>query len=1594
MRITFFDTELDTTFKIKDLGALYDPDFTYRGGSVSEFLTFLKGSDFICGHNIFAHDLKPLEEKINNICPGVKYIDTLYLSPLLFPKKPYHNLVKDDKLQHDELNNPLNDAKKASTLFYDCVATWHQLDPELQSIFAGLLFQTRDFSGFFSFLQFARDESIPLSELIFRRFEGLVCERAPLDQLINVHPVELAYCLALIDAQDNSSIPPLWVARQLRDVKMVMHKLRSIPCLEGCMYCNRSLDIHKGLERFFGYTSFRMYGGVPLQENAVRAAMQDKSLLAIFPTGGGKSLTFQLPALLQGEANKGLTVIISPLQSLMKDQVDNLEKKGIVNAVAINGLLDPIERTNAFDRVATGGANLLYISPESLRSKSIEHLLLGRVINRFVIDEAHCFSAWGHDFRVDYLYIADFISALQVKKNLSDPIPVSCFTATAKPQVIEDIRDYFLNKLDLHLEVFQTDAQRTNLAYQVSPETDDRSKYESLRNILCDDALPAIVYVSRTKKTQEISDKLCTDGLQALPFHGKLDSKTKTQNQNKFIDGEIPIMVATSAFGMGVDKKDVRTVVHYEISDSLENYVQEAGRAGRDEGIQANCHILFNEDDLDKHFILQNNTRITHEEIRKVWKSVKDLTRFRTKVSKSALDIARQAGWDESVNAIETRVVAAIAALEEAGYLERSQNASNIYATSFQFKKGHEAMEKINASQLFAEEDKSKARLIISKLAGDKRKALAQDDELETRVDYLADRTSMSVAEVIRIVGLLRQEGILANDKDLTAFIRTGENESNVLRLLVVYQHIISNLLVSIQDEKKLSLKQFQNELNETGNNKINIREIRNALLFLGIKNWIKFRYINPEKTVVYIESQETVDAFSKKTEMLYVLGPVIINYLIRLSKELPSNDQEQVLVHFSEGEILKEIERVNDLQANTFTFEDIEDTLFFLSKIDAIDIEGGFLVLYKRMAIEINEARKKEQFKKGDYEKLDQFYDQKMQQVHIVGAYAKKMIDDYKGALTFVDDYFTLNYDKFLDKYFPGSTREEINRTITNKKFRQLFGDLSPTQLEIINDQKQQVAVLAGPGSGKTRILVHKLAAVVLMEKVKHEEVLMLTFSRSAVTEFKKRLYGLIGNAAAFIEIKTFHSFCFSLMGKSGDLESSKTVVGEALEAIRKEKTDRIKLTRSILLIDEAQDINSEEYELILELIKENEGLRVIMVGDDDQNIFEFRGSDSSHLKNFITVHKITPWELVENFRSSSAIVEFSNRFVSTIKGRLKETPIISRVETPGSVSLSQHVSDHLIVPLVDHVQRNDRIGITGVLTRTNEEAGQVVCLLNTKGINSHLIQSNEGFVLTDLEEIRFILNEFASKGDLITIPAEIWQSVKSAVRKRYQRTLWIDTVLNLMDDFEKTNRKGYYLSDFYSYIRESKSEDFRFGSSQAIWVSTYHKAKGKEFDNVFILFNVSPPYKDEFKRALYVAMTRAKHHLHIHTKGNNLQKYATRETEITNDENTYSEPEQFSVQLAHDDVMLGYFQTVQNEISRLKSGDRLLVNRDGCKDAAGHFIIRFSAKFIEEIKKYDVRGFKPDKASVLFIVYWRKDIEKEVLIVLPEIYFEKKVI
>ena len=1394
--------------KIHDIGSLRHDGATFHKTSKKELFEFLKDIDYICGHNIIHHDAKYLFT--DTTCRWL-LVDTLYLSPLLFPERPYHKLVKDDKLISDQLNNPVNDCKKAKDLLLDEIARWYLLPDKKRRLFASLLKGKKEFEGFLSMVN-AEHIDEKLSELIKNLYVDKICQHANLDILIKQYPCELAYALALIDTTDHRSITPGWVIHNYPEVEFVVKLLRHSICNDGCVYCNTQLNVLHNLKVYFGYEQFRTYEGEPLQEQAAQAAVNGKSLLAIFPTGGGKSLTFQLPALMEGHSVHGLTVVISPLQSLMKDQVDNLANKGITDAVTINGLLDPITRALSIQRVQDGEASLLYIAPEMLRSKTIEKILIARHIVRFVIDEAHCFSSWGQDFRVDYLYIGKFIQKYQQKKKCKNPIPVSCFTATAKQKVVQDICDYFKQTLNLDLELFASTASRTNLRYSVIHAETDDDKYSKLRELVAESDCPTIVYVSRTKRTKELTAKLTRDGYKALPFNGKMESDEKIANQDAFMTDQVRIIVATSAFGMGVDKKDVGLVVHYDISDSLENYVQEAGRAGRDPHLSARCYVLYSDNDLDKHFILLNQTKLSISEIQQVWKAIKDLTKQRTRVSCSALEIARQAGWDDSVSDIETRVRTALAALEQSGYLTRGNNVPHVYATGITVKNIDEARKRISASLLFDSDEIEKTIRIIKSLISQKYVAKAQDPEAESRIDYLADTLGISKREVISAVERMRQEGILADSKDISAYLLdTGNSERKSRILLERFAKLEQYILSHIPDESlRISCKQLNDNAVNDGINTSKEKDIRTLLYFLTIKGYTRKKEdaIHNIEISRLIDLESTIERFEKRLE----ISRFAIEWLYQLASDTIKENSPNKAVQFSVVELLNQIKSSHQSlfgKLDNLQLEDVEEALLYLSKVGVLKLEGGFLVLYNAMDIQRIKDNKS-RYKQDDYRMLNEFYKQKIQQVHIVGEYANLMVKDYNAALQYVQDYFRMDYKKFVSKYFKGERICEIQRNLTPKKYKQLFGQLSKRQMDIISDKDSRcIVVAAGPGSGKTRVLVHKLASLLLLEDVKHEQLLMLTFSRAAATEFKQRLMELIGNAAHFVEIKTFHSYCFDILGRIGNLEDAKNVVAKAAEMINQGEVEPNKIGKTVLVIDEAQDMGTEEHALVKALMTSNEEMRVIAVGDDDQNIYEFRGSDSGYMYQLTQERGSKIVEMTENYRSAHHPVNFANDFLKIIDKRMKSTPIISMRKEDGWVEVIRHQSKYMYQPLVENLLQHKDKGTSCVLTQTNEEAVILMALLRKQGISSKLIQSMEGLRFWNILEMRYFLRYIDKRIKTPLITEELWEETKHVTFSTYDRSLSLMYVKRCVEQFEQTNKTKYF-SDFKEFVFESSVEDF----------------------------------------------------------------------------------------------------------------------------------------------------------------------------------------
>src|SRR3989339_1601282 len=334
----------------------------------------------------------------------------------------------------------------------------------------------------------------------------------------------------------------------------------------------------KLLKKYFGYDQFR-----PLQEEIINNVVNKKDTFVLMPTGGGKSLCFQLPAL----KFSGITLVISPLIALMKDQVDNLKKNGI-SADFLNSTQSEKEQNEIGQKLKNNETKLLYVAPERLALPGFQEFLKTLNINLIAIDEAHCISEWGHDFRPDY-------RNLKILKNIFPGTPIIALTATATPRVQEDI----VGQLSLQkAKIFISSFNRENLNISI---INKEKAFNKLTNLLAEyKNKSVIIYCFSRNDTEKITEKLNKLGFNALPYHAGLNAEIRKKNQNMFIKDSINIMVATIAFGMGIDKPDVRLVVHYTFPKTLEGYYQEIGRAGRD-GLPSECVMFYTYADTRKH---------------------------------------------------------------------------------------------------------------------------------------------------------------------------------------------------------------------------------------------------------------------------------------------------------------------------------------------------------------------------------------------------------------------------------------------------------------------------------------------------------------------------------------------------------------------------------------------------------------------------------------------------------------------------------------------------------------------------------------------------------------------------------------------------------------------------------------------------------------------------------------------------------------------------------------------------------------------------------------------------------------------------------
>lgn len=779
--------------------------------------------------------------------------------------------------------------------------------------------------------------------------------------------------------------------------------------------------------------------------------------------------------------------------------------------------------------------------------------------------------------------------------------------------------------------------------------------------------------------------------------------------------------------------------------------------------------------------------------------------------------------------------------------------------------------------------------------------------------------------------------------------------------------------------------------------NAFGMRELVTALIQLRATKTLDARQADASRHVWCIAPKTDWAAVKAAYEKRAHLAEALLQQLFALVKP-----QERI-VEFSTHELLRRLAE-SELFSEQTSLKDVEATLLYLHRIQVIRLISGFAVLYLPITIERLVLENKRQFRREDYAILSEHYQQRVQQVHIVGEYANLMIKNADEALRYVADYFQLDVRAFTKRWFAGRT-DELSRHMTRTRANRVLNSLSDAQRAVLESKAQHIVVAAGPGSGKTRVLVHKLAHLLLEENVKPEELLVLTFSRAAANEFKQRLIKLYGPAALGVEIRTFHAYAFDVLGRLGTLDDADGVVVRATEAIEAGEVEQERLAKAVLVLDEAQDMSQAEYDLVCALMRASDGMRVIAVGDDDQNIFAFRGSSSVFMMRLLSDFEAERHELLENYRSDSAIVQSAESFIAHLPGRLKTDPCRSVTKQTGRVRLKRVVGTgpleraavHSAHEVLSELAKQPSGGSTAILVPTNESAGVIVGILWEEGVAATLIQSTSQCRFSDLLEVQWLLRALERRlGGEATVSLEHWRALREDFDRRFAKSRWAPNVDRLLDSLESvTDPCERFVSDVVEFLTESRLEDTFPPQARRVTVSTYHKAKGKEFDRV-ILVAPSMPSSPEEVRAMYVAITRARHELVIVTREARLRAAFSQQApiEIEEDAACYPPVSRLLLSTSLRDVNLGRFKGAKGLICRrLMSGMSLVVRRYGF-EAAGVGRFTYSAAFLRDrLEPLLSRGYVVAQARVNFIVRWHnQDDDSDEAIVLPMLTLERR--
>jgi len=1537
----------DRIFKIgavrSDLGQ--DISLSTNRGSAQEVVRRVDaaadGAHLLVGHNVRLHDVVQLQRQYPALrCLTLPVLDTLELSAIAFPTNPYHRLVKGYKLLSDTRNDPVRDARLSLDLLGDeleALAEMERVDADWVKLLHYLLAHDGPLDQVMRAVRRARAPSSDMAGAIaLQRFGDLCCTTAleRLTQRSDVAPPEhrmaLAYALGWIRVSGGNSVLPLWVHSAVPGVRALIGDLREHDCdRDECTYCRQQHQPEALLQLHFQKPSFRDKPAAPdgtsLQRAIVQAGLQRKSLLAVLPTGGGKSICYQLPALVHYWRAGQLTVIVSPLQSLMKDQVDNLLAAGVHCAVTINGLLTPLERRAALDKIRLGDAGIVLVSPEQFRSRTFGEAIRMREIATWVFDEAHCLSKWGHDFRTDYLYVSRYI-----REHFGHhPAPIACYTATAKVDVIEDLCAHFEESLGITLERFLGGHERSNLTFLVLPSAraEKPQRIVELLQYELKQGGAGIIFCATRKTAERMAELVTAQGIQCGCFHSGLEPDVKKNVQQTFLEGSLPVIAATNAFGMGVDKPDIRLVIHADIPGSLENYLQEAGRAGRD-GAHARCVLLFDEEDVETQFRLSATSQLSQRDFVGLLKAIK--ARAQRMKSDEVVVSAKELLADSEGTSIEvdapdatTKVTTAVAWLERSGFLRRNENNSRVFPTSLRVSSLQEAVEKIDKGGLAAAVRERYVAVATALFRSVSPEGLSTDE--------LMLEAGIPAEECFRIVHQLEILGILVNDLGLTVRVAKGVKGASDIALqnLGELERQLLDLMAELAPDadvdaapQHLSVRPLCTELRRRmglndSDGRVNPQAIRSCLRSLSEnfgsgtekRSMLQMRGRGADSLEIVLH--RTWPQIRTICELRRAVAQVV---LARLLASVPAGSRESsLIVECKSRDLLDAIDSDLELKSRRLREPDLalEHALLYMHENRVIEMDKGRSVFRSAMTLKLDAAAPKRRFTKEDFAPLQEFYRERTSQTHFIHEYARVGAEDPDGAKAFVAAYFALPRRQFVREYFRGRA-ELLQLATTDESYRRIVDDLQhPVQEALVEmPERGNHLVLAGPGSGKTRVIVHRIAYLLRVRRVAPQHIIALAFNRSAAVTLKRRLLALVGDDAKGVTVLTYHAMALRLTGTSlaaADRQDKKVdfeqllqnaidlLEGKSSDAFSDadEARDRLLEGYEYIFVDEYQDIDAKEYALVSalagrRLADQDAKLSIMAVGDDDQNIYAFKGAKVGFIRQFQDDYAGQVTYLVENFRSTQNIIGTANHVIQRSSERMKvdhpiridtrraEDPPGGRwraldTETHGQVRLiaapaSANMQAQLVLKEIQRIRHLDslvQLGEIAVLARRHETLQPLRALLDVEGLRYELTKRESARgqlpLMRSREGWRVLALLRSRKADLVSMTAlRRWAAL---VTRREPGNCYWEDIASVIDEVAgDSSIQSLPAAIVIDALYEASSESVRHGNPESVKLMTAHGAKGLEFQHVIVMDCGDWGWNDDDRRLLYVAMTRAR--------------------------------------------------------------------------------------------------------------------------------------